>query len=228
VGGASTDAPLDNPRALQILSTEHWSLLAARSLAYNEAFTRAAMFLTFLSATLVVMGFLVGPLGLTGTMAFIAAVLLSCDLFIGLATLVRLSDASHEELVCVRGMNRIRHAYREMVPGLAPYFVSGFHDDLAGVLAAYGAASRPGVIESILHGLSTTMGMVGAIDALLAGAIAVTVTLGLVGAPAVSAVAGVVAFLVTFGLGVRYGMRGALVREATMEARFPTPPRAAS
>ena len=33
--GASGSA-LDDPRALQILSTEHWSLLAGRSLAYNE------------------------------------------------------------------------------------------------------------------------------------------------------------------------------------------------
>lgn len=37
---------LDDPRVLQILTTEHWSLLSARSLAYNEAFTRAGMFLT--------------------------------------------------------------------------------------------------------------------------------------------------------------------------------------
>ena len=32
---------LHDPRALQILGTEHWSLLSARSLAYDEAFTRA-------------------------------------------------------------------------------------------------------------------------------------------------------------------------------------------
>jgi hypothetical protein len=38
--GAS-DSALDDPRALQILSTEHWSLLAGRSLAHNEAFSRA-------------------------------------------------------------------------------------------------------------------------------------------------------------------------------------------
>ena len=36
---------LDDPRAVQILTTEHWSLLASRSLAYNEAFARGGMFL---------------------------------------------------------------------------------------------------------------------------------------------------------------------------------------
>src|SRR5881409_1123072 len=34
---------------LQILSTEHWSLLASRSLAWNESFSRAGMFLTTLT-----------------------------------------------------------------------------------------------------------------------------------------------------------------------------------
>jgi hypothetical protein len=32
---------LDDPRALTILTTEHWGLLTARSLVYNEAFARA-------------------------------------------------------------------------------------------------------------------------------------------------------------------------------------------
>ena len=44
---------LDDPRAIQMLATEHWSLLSARSLAYNEAFTRGGMFLTFLSMSFV-------------------------------------------------------------------------------------------------------------------------------------------------------------------------------
>ena len=44
---------LTDQRVVQILSTEHWSLLASRSLAYNEAFTRGGMFLTFLSASIV-------------------------------------------------------------------------------------------------------------------------------------------------------------------------------
>lgn len=34
---------------MQILSTEHWSLLATRSLTYGEAFSRVAMFISILS-----------------------------------------------------------------------------------------------------------------------------------------------------------------------------------
>ena len=47
---------LADPRALQILSTEHWSLLTARSLVYNEFFARGSMFLTLLSASLLALG----------------------------------------------------------------------------------------------------------------------------------------------------------------------------
>jgi hypothetical protein len=36
--GTSGGGALDDPRALQILSTEHWSLLATRSLSWNESF----------------------------------------------------------------------------------------------------------------------------------------------------------------------------------------------
>ena len=38
---------------LQILSTEHWSLLASRSLAWNESFSRAAMFLSTVTGAIV-------------------------------------------------------------------------------------------------------------------------------------------------------------------------------
>jgi hypothetical protein len=38
---------LDDSRALQIPTSEHWSLLSARSLAPNEASSGAGMFLTF-------------------------------------------------------------------------------------------------------------------------------------------------------------------------------------
>jgi hypothetical protein len=38
---------------LQILSTEHWSLLGSRSLAWNESFSRAGMFLSTVTGAIV-------------------------------------------------------------------------------------------------------------------------------------------------------------------------------
>jgi hypothetical protein len=226
-GGTVTAAtgslrPIDDPRTLQILSTEHFSLLSSRSLAYNEAFTRAGMFLTFLSASLVVLGFLVSPLGLTETFALVAALLLAANLFVGLTTLYRLLDAGQEELEALRGMNRIRHAYIEMVPGLAPYFVAGVHDDAAGVLSAYGIG-RPGPLRTAIHGLATTPGMVGVITGLVAGGLGAVVSLA-AGLPvAIVLVVAFVAFAAVLALGFTSGMRAAIGRQQRATALFPTP-----
>ncbi|MBA2756825.1 MAG: hypothetical protein H0U37_05215 [Chloroflexi bacterium] len=220
--GPGAEPALADARALQILTTEHWSLLATRSLAYNEAFSRASMFLSFLSATLIVIGFLVSSLGLSPTVGLLASILLGADLFIGFATLSRLKGASAEELQCVRGMNRIRHAYREMVPGLEPYFVSGFHDDARGVLATYGDVS-PSVVRNIIHGLGTSIGMISTIDAMILGALCASIGLGLGLAIEVGLVLAITGFAVAFGLLTVVGMRTALGRKARAESRFPTP-----
>src|SRR3989337_1720793 len=70
---------LDDPRALQILSTEHWSLLSARSLAYNEAFTRGGMFLSFLSMSFVALALLAQGMSFDREFLIIAAVVLAFD-----------------------------------------------------------------------------------------------------------------------------------------------------
>jgi hypothetical protein len=215
---------IDDPRALQILSTEHWSLLAGRSLAYNEAFSRAGMFLTFLSATLIVIGFLIGSQGLSPGVVPVAAVLLLADLYIGAATVGRLIGATAEELHAIRGMNRIRHAYLEMVPGLEPYFVSGFHDDSRGVLAAYGdTTSNRSALANTVHGLTTTIGMVMTVVAMIIGALAALVAVGLGAGVAVALIAAVAGFLIGTSIFAVVGMRTALAFERGGEARFPTP-----
>jgi hypothetical protein len=225
---AGRDQVLDDPRALQILSTEHWSLLAARSLSYNEAFSRASMFLSFLSATLIVIGFLVSSLGLTPTVGLLASILLGADLFIGLATASRLIDASAEELNTVRGMNRIRHAYREMVPGIEPYFVSSFHDDAKGVLAVYGYAGRDASVKlsplrNLIHGLGTTIGMIATINAMILGALGAAMSLGL-GLPIEAAViVALSAFVLAFAAFSYAGMRLASPAAWRADSRFPTP-----
>src|SRR5262245_42293950 len=70
-GGGAGQMPSDSlgpphladPRALMILTTEHWSLLTQRSLVYNEAFARSGMFLTFLTGSLVALGFVSQGMG---------------------------------------------------------------------------------------------------------------------------------------------------------------------
>lgn len=160
------DAHLDDPRDLQILSTEHWSLLATRSLSWSESFSRAGLFLSVVSATAVALA-LVGQATAFGDqfIAF-ALVMLPIALFVGLATYTRLDEVNIEDLIWVAGMNRIRHAYLEIRPGLAPYFITGATDDPSGVERSYGI-HRPGSI--LAHWVVTMPGMIAVIDGVLAG-----------------------------------------------------------
>src|SRR3954466_6932486 len=164
-GGAS---PFDDPRAVQMLSTEHWSLLATRSLSWNESFARAGLFLSVLSATAVALALVAQATQFGGGFVAFALVMLPVDLFVGLATFTRLDEVNTEDQYWVAGMNRLRHAYLEITPGLRPYFISGTSDDPAGMEATFGI-HKPGNV--LAHWIVTMPGMIAVIDAVLAGLI---------------------------------------------------------
>jgi hypothetical protein len=216
-------ADLDDPRLLQILSTEHWSLLSQRSLVYNEAFARAGMFLTFLSASLVALGFLANAMAFGGSFLLIAALLLTLDLVIGLATLGRVLDATIDDLRAIQGMNRIRNAYVQMVPVAHRFFISSVHDDARGVLETYGEPTSRSWLVSFIHGMTTASSMVGTIVSVL-GAVVVAVLVLLAGGDGTLAVAGgVLGFLAIFLGQSRYESFTIRRFEDEMAAMFPTP-----
>ncbi len=210
-----------------ILTTEHWSLLTARSLVYNEAFARAAMFLTFLTGTVVALGFVSQGSGYTREFLLLATVLLGFDLFIGLATLGRISAASGEEIRALQGMNRLRHAYMEMVPSLEPYFSTSPHDDLDSVVSIYGATpdqSPASFFGNFAHGLTTTPGMIGTITAAVGGAFAAAFVLLLGASSMIAIVAGLVGFAVLTVVVWLAALRQFQAIQRTMEIRFPPAP----
>ena len=88
------------------------------------------MFLATLSAATVALALAGSVMG--DEFLVFALVILPVVLFIGLATATRLAQASADDGLAVQGMNRIRHAYLEMVPELEPYFVTGHYDDVPG------------------------------------------------------------------------------------------------
>jgi hypothetical protein len=226
--GHSSNAALDDPRALQILSTEHWSLLAGRSLAYNEAFTRAGMFLTALSASVVAIAFVAQADRSGSAVPTFTIVLLGFDLFVGLTTYLRLVETTREDLRAVQGMNRIRHAYLEMAPGLAPYFVASDRDDLAGILMTYEGPAREDMmarrptISGLLHGFSTNTGMVAVVVSLVGASLA-GVAIAQVGASMVAIVAlGAVVFVVLLALLLRLGLISVRTYSSSTVVRFPS------
>lgn len=220
--GVSSGEPFEDPRALTILTTEHWSLMSARSLVYNEAFARAGMFLAFLSATLVAMGLVATATGFSDGFLTVAAVVLALDLFVGLASLGRIASASGEDIRYLQGMNRLRHAYHEIVPGLERYFVSSHHDDIVSVLSFYGpSASSP--IAGIVHGMTTTPGMIGVISAAVAGALGAVIALLLThdaGAAAATGLAGFLALFLALSLAMILSIRRGVLQ---LRAIFPRP-----
>src|SRR5438105_14814763 len=157
---------------LQILATEHWSLLATRSLTYTESLSRVTIFLTILSGAMIALA-LVAQVSRFGP-AFIAIAipLLSVVVFTGVSTIGRLMQLNGDDFRWVIGMNRLRHAYLELHPELEPYFTAGHYDDLAGALQTIGypTISRRRV-GSLLHTLLVLPGMLSVIVASVVGAI---------------------------------------------------------
>lgn len=223
-GAITVDAVLaEDPRVLQILTTEHWSLLTARSLAYNEAFTRASMFLTFLSMSFVAMALLTQALGFTRDFLVIAAIVLGFDFLIGIVTYIRIGGTSLDDLRATHGMNRIRHGYLRIAPHVAPFFVTGTHDDVPGVLKTYGYDVKRTALGDLAYGLSTSQGMVGLIVALVGGVFAAVITLAFGGAGWLALAVAAVTAAVVFGLCVRSTFEQIARNQGALEVRFPSP-----
>lgn len=201
----------------QILATEHWSLLATRSMTWNEVFSRSTMFVTVLSAAVVALALVAQATAFGPGFRLFALLVLPIVLLVGLATVIRLADANTDDFGLVLGMNRLRHAYLELAPELEPYFVTGQHDDMAGIMRSYGLGYQQGFSRY----LSGTPNLVAAINVVVAGVLAALVA-DTLGAPdALSIVVGVVAALaaaVGHGVWAFRGIRRAL--RAT-HPRFP-------
>ena len=179
---ARRDPMLDDPRLLTVLSTEHWSLLSARSLAYNEAFTRAGMFFTLLSTSLVALAFLAGVIDDGRTALTIAAVVLGVVFLVGLLTAIRIIGCNEEDGWAMHGMNRIRNAYVQILPQVEPFLITDIHDDVAGISRSYGFVGPDSTPRTILYGLSTSGGLVVIVDGIVGGATAAAAVLAAGGA----------------------------------------------
>jgi hypothetical protein len=206
---------------LQILTTEHWSLLASRGLAWNEAFARAGMYLSTLSATLVALGLIGGIDGFGDVFFTFAYVVLPVVLFIGIGAWLRMGISNYHEAQTVFGMNRIRGAYLEIAPDLEPYFVMGVHDDPAGIGITM---ALPKGTPVLVHLISSTPFLVVILNAVVAGAIAALVLVRSVAAPAAVVVLGAVAVsIVMLILQMAVARRNIAIGQRSIQPLFPTP-----
>lgn len=137
-------------RRLQILSTEHWSLLAARSTAQSEVLSRITIHLTLVSAGLVTIGLLGQASGFASWCPAAALSILGFIAVVGLLTLMRVLVVSEEDMMYVVAMNRIRAGYAGIDPAAAEFFLASVHDDAAGMTVTYSFLRRRGSVEQVL------------------------------------------------------------------------------
>jgi hypothetical protein len=78
----ASDQPL-GPDAAGILAAENWSLLATRSMLWNDRISRTTIFLTVLSAAVVALALVVNATGFGATTRTVALVLLPVVLLMG-------------------------------------------------------------------------------------------------------------------------------------------------
>lgn len=126
----------DGVRA-QILATEHWGLLAVRSQTWSEVIGRITSQLMFTSATLLFLALAGQAMSYSSTFRLLAILLGLTLLVAGTLTSFRVHNASQEDYMFIKGMNRLRAAYIDIDPSLAPYFITGMTDDVPGVYRTY-------------------------------------------------------------------------------------------
>ena len=218
---ANEGSPRFGPAAGQILATEHWSLLATRSLIWNEALSRASVFLTVLSAAIVALALLADATGFGPETITLALVLLPIVFLLGIGAYARLVQINTEEFQLVLAMNRLRRAYMELEPGLEPYFTTGHHDDELGMLATY-MLYRPSRLWLWIHFVVNTPTVVATVDAALAAAV-VVLLLQLASAPSLGLMAAGGLVFVVIWCGLYLLQWRILSRLIDQEARFPSP-----
>ena len=196
---------LEDPRALDILTTEHWSLLSTRTLGYQEMFGRTTVFVATLTGAVVALALVAQATGFGRETLSVALLLIAVVLFIGLTTFVRSVAINYEDARWIRGMNLLlRQAYLRIVPELEPFFVTGHEPEADRSALAYGSRQR---FAALANSLTTTSGVVAVLNSVLAGSLASDVAALCGGGLSLDLPLGVAFSLVSAALHVRYAAR---------------------
>lgn len=203
---------------IPILTTEHFTLQSARGVIMAEIGSRATIYLSAVSSTVVALAFVTTLADAEELIRGFVLVLLPVLAFMGFVTKARLVQLSYTDFHYQRAINRIRHFYVDAAPETARYLLLSTHDDMPGVAqsAVYQQGRRMGIL--------TASQMVGVIN---------YVIVGLLGGILIDWVADVGPsrlLLIGAGIGLIIGLLDYRVSSARwnryiaeLEVRFPTP-----
>ena len=217
-GAADTDDMARRGQRIAILSTEHWNLLATRSLSWSESFSRATMFLTVLSGAAVALALVAQATNFGDGFTLFALLSLPVVLFVGATTFVRLVEVNNEDVHWVYGMNLLRHAYLDMEPDLEPYFVSGSASDAAAIVKTYGSHGTGTVLG---HALVTTPATIAFVNAMIAAILGVIAFMELQMSMTPAFVLGAVIFLIACAFQIWFNRYSAAVYQREHARRDP-------
>ncbi len=221
VGPNSKQAPMSTTASssrAQILATEHWSLLASRSMTWSEVMSRITIHLSITSAFLVALALMAQVSGFGTPFRVLSIGLTTATLILGTLTGVRVLNASIDDIAMMQGMNRIRAAYIELDPEIKKYLVTAYYDDSAGIMQS----SLMGTKRTLpSHILGSTNMYIEIVNALTAGTLGALVTNTAGGGPLVTAFIGLLAGVLCLLCWLKVNRRSFLARNIT--ANFPTP-----
>ena len=188
--GDAATALTDRPQAFfNALLTEHFVLESARGITVSESSSRASLYLTTLSSSLVAFGLLAHTHFADGFLATVIPVVV----LLGVFTYERLVETSLEDVAALAAIQRIRRFYAGLLPDAQHYFQVpaglGAPNEL---LDIGGRASWRGVFFTMSSAIAVVNSIVAGAGAALA---ATTANLGEGAAIAVGAAAATVLLL---------------------------------
>jgi hypothetical protein len=206
---------------VQILATEHWSLLASRSTTQSEILVRITMFLTLVSASVVSLALVGQIIGFTSVFAWFSVGLLAIVSIVGTLTAVRVANGSVEDFAYVLGMNRLRAAYATLDPSVQQYFVTSIHDDFAGITHTYNPVEKS--TPSQFLGSSGLFVLV--VDSAVFGVLAAALLVALGAVTPLSVVIGLACGIVYLAVAITIGGRrfNRILRSLTPSSPTPRP-----
>ncbi len=214
----ATENSSPSPLMLQALTTEHFTLQGARSVIISEVNSRATIYLSAVSSTVVALAFVTTLSQSQELVRAFALVLLPVLCFMGIVTKSRLEQLSFADFQYQRAINRIRHAYVDVAPEAARYLMLSIHDDVRGVAqtAMYQEGRRMGVL--------TAAQMISVINSVIIGLIIAIAFRWLSGTGGLrSLLIGVVAGVIVSVIDFRMGEARWKEYVEAFEVRFPSP-----
>jgi hypothetical protein len=161
----------DRQALLTALTTEHFGLAGARAQTTGESSSRAALYISSVSSTLVALGFIGQITEVGDTFKIFALTVLPTLYVLGLFTFIRVVENGVEDMMLGRAINRIRNYYLELAGEERRYFMLSGHDDATGVMQNMGVALER------RQQFFTTGSMIAVINSVVGGA-AIAIAVG--------------------------------------------------